>query len=223
MKVEEKKPRKVRSDKKHEIKPTVSLKLYDCIARLSFITRTPMKDVAEYFCQAGLNSMETLEVLGPYFKRTYKFKNTLFFGHKDIDTNRNTKIQGPKKRLSLRFKREMDERIENLAYALGTTPSSTVSLLLHTAVQNTNLLNEYITQYVDKNLDPSRRKELEQVYLFIKNKNPYFSKEELTFARFINLIFEEIKEQSVNTSVNVIRSIEKWLDEKVGPTKSGKK
>ncbi|MEK1828812.1 hypothetical protein AAAC51_06585 [Priestia megaterium] len=50
------KKRKIRSDKKQSIKPTVDLEIYECIARINHITRTPMKDVGEYICQRGMFS-----------------------------------------------------------------------------------------------------------------------------------------------------------------------
>ncbi|MCM3176307.1 hypothetical protein [Cytobacillus horneckiae] len=53
--IEEKK-RKTRSDKKKDIKPTINIKLHECINRLSYITNTPVKDVGVHICMAELES-----------------------------------------------------------------------------------------------------------------------------------------------------------------------
>ncbi|MDV2888137.1 hypothetical protein RYX45_23525, partial [Alkalihalophilus pseudofirmus] len=72
--------RKTRSDKKRDVKPTVSSNLRDCIYRLSYITQTPVKDVVEILCEKGLKSRKVVEYLSQYFRRDFQFINTLFIG-----------------------------------------------------------------------------------------------------------------------------------------------
>lgn len=209
----EKRKRKTRSDKKHEIKPTISFALYETISRLSYITMTPMKNVGEYLCEAGLNSREVLEVLQKQFRHSYYFTEggytTLFRGNPDIQKSRALKESGPKKRLTLRFRQEVDEKIENLAFALGTTPTSATKILLQTAIKNTNLVNEYITKHVFNSLDDARKEELKKVIAYLKKDNPY--SEEITFASLISMILDEFKGQTINAT----RAVSKWIDKVV--------
>ena len=72
----ETKKRKVRSDKKRDVKPTISSNLKHCIYRLSYITSTPVKDVAETLCEKGLRSRKVMDYLSTYFRRDLKFANT---------------------------------------------------------------------------------------------------------------------------------------------------
>ncbi|MDA6082696.1 hypothetical protein OSJ97_24410, partial [Escherichia coli] len=61
------KDRKTRSDKKRDVKPTISIDLKNCIYRLSYITNTPVKDVIETICEKGLQSRKVMEYLSEYF------------------------------------------------------------------------------------------------------------------------------------------------------------
>ncbi|MCJ7992628.1 hypothetical protein MUB15_31250, partial [Priestia sp. OVS21] len=74
MSVEEKQ-RKVRCDKKRDVKPTIPIHLKECIYRLSYITNTPVKDVTESICISGLKSPKVMDYLSHYFRRGFSFEN----------------------------------------------------------------------------------------------------------------------------------------------------
>lgn len=205
--------RKVRSDKKRDVKPTVHLALYECISRLSYITCTPMKDVAEYLCQKGLDSRKVMEVLSKRFRRNYRFKNTLFIGKPNQEPVRVLRQVGQKKRLPIRFPQSIHDQISELAYALDMTISSTTALLLEASAKNPEFLDEYISIHVTKKLDPARQKQLKEVIRYLKRDNPYA--DEITLARLISYIIEEVKEQTINAK----RAVENWLDQTLSPKK----
>ncbi|HGE5798668.1 hypothetical protein [Bacillus thuringiensis] len=67
--------RKVRKDKKVDIKPTISVDLKECIYRLSYITNKPVKDVALHICDYALHSKEIMEILSESFRRNLTIHN----------------------------------------------------------------------------------------------------------------------------------------------------
>ena len=75
----EKKNRKTRSDKKRDLKPIVSLELYESMARLAYITCLPMKDIGEKICRAGLNSEKVISLLSAQFRRDYLMNETTLY------------------------------------------------------------------------------------------------------------------------------------------------
>lgn len=201
--------RKVRSDKKRDVKPTVHISLYECISRLSYITMTPMKDVAEYLCVRGLNSRKVIEVLSKQFRRNYFFKNTLFIGKPDRISNRVMRRTGMKKRLSIRITQETHDRISELAFALDMTVSSATAILLETAAKNPDFIDQYVSKHVTETLSPARKEQLKEVLRYLKKNNPYA--EEITMARLISYIIEEMKEQTIQAK----KAVESWLEQNI--------
>lgn len=202
----ESKTRKVRSDKKRDVKPTVHLSLYECVSRLSYITNTPIKDVAEYLCLSGLHSVAVIEDLSELFRRDYQFKNTLFIGEMNHTTKRVVRGAGVKKRISIRFQQSAHDKIADLAYSLDMTISSTVSLLLDKSIMHTQILDRYITKHVTASLDPGRKKQLKEVISYIRKDNPHAN--EITLTRLIGYIIEEFMDNTINAK----KAVEKWLD-----------
>lgn len=202
--------RKVRSDKKRDIKPTIPITLYECISRLSYITNTPIKDVGVTICKKGLYSAAVMEYLANYFKRDYwANNNTLYIG--DIT---NPMYQFPKdtlkKRLTMRFKQSDHEEMARLAYSLDVSVSSCANLLLDASIKNTDILNAFISGKVKKELDPQRMKQLREVYKFMNENNPY--NEKVSFSMFISVLLDELKQ----TSFKMSQSLQDWLDKHDG-------
>ncbi|RKO61662.1 hypothetical protein [Caldibacillus debilis] len=212
--VGEERKRKMRSDKKRDVKPTVPLPLYECISRISYITVTPMKDVAEYLCVRGLEEREVIEVLSKRFRRKYRFKNTLFIGKPERVAERSLKIGETKRRISIRFPQSIHDQIAELAYSLDVTVSTATALLLDAAAKHAAILDDYISRHVVDTLEPFRKKQLKEVIRYLKKDNPYG--EEITLARLISYIIEEVMDHTVNAK----RAVESWLDQTIsGKTK----
>jgi hypothetical protein len=209
--IEEKK-RKVRSDKKRDVKPTIHYKLHECISRLSYITNTPIKDVGETICLAGLSSKKVIECLSKEFRRGYKIENTVFIGDKNRLGGRAIKEEGFRKRITLRFPQSIHDDIGDLAYALDVTVSSATAMLLEASVKNTDIVNDYIKRYIESKLDDSRMKELKEVIRFINKNNPY--DEEVTLSMIINFLFEEFMDNTRNFTKVITNWIDKVSDKK---------
>ena len=201
-----KKKRKTRSDKKRDIKPTISIELKNCIYRLSYITDTPVKDVTEIICLKGLQNKGVIEYLSQYFRRDYQFRNTLFIGSLENESLQRKYQSSKNERITTRFTQEMYEEIFQLSVALDVTPSIATAILLDASIRNTNLLDAYVKTYLNKHIDKNRMKELKQVLKYINHNNPY--NEELSWFTLASLIFDEIKENTTN----IKDKIYSWMD-----------
>ncbi|MEN2465620.1 hypothetical protein [Ornithinibacillus sp. JPR2-1] len=150
--------RKIRSDKKHDVKPFVPFELYDCILRLSYITRMPIKDVCELLVVKGARSLFVLDHVSMYFIRDYSPEEGLIYIAQAKNYSRRLKITDPKERLSLRLKQNDYKRIDTLSYVTGLTIASITSLILTHAFRDVTLLENIITDSKSM-LDNNRSKE----------------------------------------------------------------
>ncbi|MGM9988817.1 MAG: hypothetical protein ACI35O_16545 [Bacillaceae bacterium] len=189
MRVEKK--RKVRSDKKRDVKPTVSISLKECIDRLSYITNRPIKDISEEICETGLYSRRVIELLAQNFRRNYTFKNTVFIGDLNLESVQKERIKGIKERITMRFTQNTYERINSLSYSLDVTPSKATALLLDATIRNSNFISEFLDKYVAQELDVNRQRELKAILKFINKNNPY--DKEVTLSAIVAYYFDEIK------------------------------
>ncbi|WP_337970276.1 hypothetical protein [Virgibacillus salexigens] len=204
--VTEIKKRKTRSDKKRDIKPTISLDLKNCIYQLSYITNTPVKDIIETLCVKGIHSRKVIEYLSQYFRRSYEFKSTVYMGDPEKESLQRKYSSNKNERVTTRFTNDSYEAIAQLANALDVTPSKATALLLDASIRNTNLLDAFVKKHLHDHLDNNRMKELRQVLKYINHKNPY--DEEISWFTLFSFILEEVKESTSNVK-NVIIN---WLD-----------
>lgn len=200
------KTRKVRSDKKRDVKPTISTNLRDCIFRLSYITNTPVKDVVEILCEKGLNSRKVIEYLSQHFRRDFQFTNTVYFGNYERESLQHKYQSGKNVRITTRFTQATYENITSLSYALDVTPSKATALLLDASTRNTDILNAFVKAYLHKNIDQARMKELKHVLKYINKNNPY--NEEISWFALLSLIFDEFK----HSTSNIKDKIHSWID-----------
>lgn len=160
--------RKVRSDKKREVKPVIKLELKDAIYRLSYITYTPVKDVAARLCDYIINDNRMISHYSQYFQRDIRLSNTLYFGH--LSNKRFTKRDpGENDRITVRFTQKEYDSIAVLSYALDCTPSRTVAILLYTAMRNIEYVNRYVKEYLDGQLSENQMRELRGVLKYVNH------------------------------------------------------
>ncbi|MDE3841103.1 hypothetical protein C0966_17740 (plasmid) [Bacillus methanolicus] len=200
------KERRTRSDKKRDVKPTITIQLKECIYRLSYITNTPVKDVAETICEAGLVSRKVMDYLSQHFRRPVRLKNTLYMGDLDRPSLQKRASAGQSERITIRLPQGTYENLTALAYALDVTPSRATALLLDASVRNSDFINEYVRDYLKQHLDDGRMRELKKVMKFINTNNPY--EEEISWSALLSFLFDELK---IGAS-NVSESIQDWLD-----------
>jgi hypothetical protein len=200
------KERKIRSDKKRDVKPTISTELKNCIYRLSYITDTPVKDVVEVICEKGIQSRKVIEYLSQYFRREYKYMNTLYMGDLCRGSLQRKCQSGKNERITTRFNQATFEDIKTLSVALDVTPSKTTALLLDASIRNTNILNAFVKSYLHQNVDQGRMKELKMVLQYVNKNNPY--NEDISWFTLLSMILEEVKD----STTNVKEAIHSWMD-----------
>lgn len=199
------KTRKTRSDKKRDIKPTISTNLKDCLYHLSYITNTPVKDVAETLCVKGLQSRKVIEYLSKYFRRDFSYLNTVYIGDWSRESLQRKYQSGKKERITIRFMQSSYEKIFSLSNALDVTPSKATALLLEASIRNTNLLNAYVKLYLHEHIDEARMKELKQVLKMVNKNNPY--NEEISWFSLLAMIIEDVK----GGTGNIKSIIHNWM------------
>ncbi|KEK21739.1 hypothetical protein BAGA_26190 [Bacillus gaemokensis] len=200
------KKRKIRSDKKKDIKPTISSDLREVICRLSYITTTPIKDVGEFICEFGLASKDVIDALANHFRRDLIVDSTCYVGNLERTSLQREKVESPSNRITIRFKQETYERITALAYALDVTPSKATALLLDVSLKNSNVINRYVKTHLQATLDNNRLKELKKIIKFINKNNPY--DEEFSWAEIMAYLFDEIKDSTKSMK----KTLTEWID-----------
>lgn len=193
----------VRSDKKIDCKPTIPVSLKESIYRISYITNTPVKDVAEKTCNYGINSSKIIDTLSESFRRNYEYKNTIYIG--DLSSKTSYSNNEVTERITIRFKQRDFENIRRLSYAMDVTPSRCCSILLERTIIETNFINKYIKAYLREHLDDARLKELKRVITFINKNSPQDKK--VSWAHIFSYLVDELK-MNVNS---ISKDIQKWL------------
>ncbi|MET3658550.1 hypothetical protein [Sporosarcina psychrophila] len=190
------KQRKVRSDRKRDIKPTVPHELRECIYRLAYITDTPVKDVAEAVCINGIHTPKVIGHLSQYFRRDIRFTNTnmntIYRSNPNCMPISRRALAGQTARITIRFKSETYDTISAIAYALDCTVSRTCALLLDASVRDGDFINEFVRKYLEANLDAERVRELKKILRYVNADNPYG--EEYTWVSLLSLMIDEVRE-----------------------------
>ncbi|PEB42254.1 hypothetical protein [Bacillus pseudomycoides] len=205
------KRRKVRSDKKREIKPSVPLNLYECVSQISYVLEKPMKQVAEELCKEGLCSEKVIDKLSIYFTRDYwKDQYTLIRG---FSGNQRYNIYDgvDKRRVSIRFEQSTYNRLSALSFALDLTPSSGTALLLKTAISDPSVMEMYFMKYLSDELDSRRMQQLKYILNYIGEEN------DLDVEFDINTFIAYMIDQTKRKTVKLKQAITKFLDEWVIP------
>lgn len=183
--------RKFRSDRKRDVQPTVSRELKDCIYRLSFITDTPVKDVAEQICINGFGRKKVISHVSQNFRRDVRIDNSLYIGDVNRVSVKKRTAAGQSERISIRFKSDMYERLSVLAYALDCSVARATSLLLDATVREVDFINEFVRDYLSEHVDEQRMNELKKVLKYINSDNPYA--EEVSWTVFLSYLMSEVK------------------------------
>jgi len=200
--------RKVRTDKKRDVKPTIPIELKDTIYRISYVVETPVKDIVETICQFGLDSRKVITVLSENFKRNVRFHNTLFMGDLDKPSVQRLKPGTKTERISTRLKQRDYENLVTLAFALDVTPSRAAALLIDASIRHSDFVNSYFQQHLSETLNYNQMIELRKIINFINNNNPY--DETVSWLALISYIYAEIKDSTVSFNETLNDFIDKW-------------
>ncbi len=203
--------RKIRSDRKREIQPVISVELYDCIARISYITTTPIKNVGETLCMEGYRSQKVIDQLSPFFRRDFRYSNQygdiiIIPGESDRIPFKINRGDGNRARISMRFYQDNHDKISELAFALDMTISSAAAFLLETAF-SLDIGLDYIQGYIVKSLEGNRLEQLKAVLQFMNEQS--YPNEKITMADLLDFLSGEAYERSIRLE----HYLHEWIDQ----------
>lgn len=200
--------RKRRSDKKRDVKPTIDVNLKDAIYRLSFVTRTPVKEVCEELCLYSLNNRKIRDNISIYIRRDIRLGNTFFNGNKDREGLPTSGQEN--ERISLRLTSEVHEMVNVLAYGLDCSVSKACAMLLHEGMNDFEFVNQYVRKYLADSLDEHTLREVEKIISYVEKEN---GESKDSWAAVLSAMIDEVK-KPVITAKEVVGEflISTWRD-----------
>ena len=206
--MEKEKRRKVRSDKKKEIKPTLPTELKECIYRISYITGTPVKDVSALLCERGFLNHEVMNHLSEGFRRTVRLKSTLYLGDIGRASLRSRLLPGQTGKITIRFDQYTYENLCTLSYALDVTPSRATALLLHASIHHSSIVNDFVIEVIKGQIDEPKMKQLRNILRYLNANNP--TDAEVTWISFLSHLYDEIKNGETTISESIQEFLKRW-------------
>ena len=195
--------------KKRDIKPTVPINIKATIYRLSDITKTPIKDVAEYITALVIRDRKAIEHLKPYFKRNYIFENIMIMGSISNKSLVKRNNEEPGERVTIRFKQQDYAMISDLSHALDCTKSRTVAVCLEIGISNLRFVNAYIKNNLRKELTNEQMRELQGILKYVSETG----RPNLSWAHLLSLVDEAVGPRAnISESVNEFL-IKNWRDQ----------
>lgn len=200
--------RKRRSDKKRDVKPTIDVNLKDAIYRLSFVTRTPVKEVCEELCLYSLNNRKIRDNISIYIRRDIRLGNTFFNGNKNREAF--TTSGEENERISLRLTSEVHEMVNVLAYGLDCSVSKACALLLNEGMNDFEFVNGYVRKYLEDSLDEHTLREVKKIVSYVEKEN---GESKDSWAAVLSTMIDEVK-KPVITAKEVVGEflVSTWRD-----------
>ncbi len=155
--------RKPRSDKKVDVKPTMSLELKELLYHFAYLSNEPVKDAAERLCTVGAMSEDVILSIRHWFRRDYHRPNTITVGYLERPRLKII-MKGETGKVTIKFPQTDYDIICRLAHALDITPTSTCTLLIKMTLTNRDFMESYVESYL-KNLD---KKKLLEIHRLLK-------------------------------------------------------
>lgn len=153
--------RKVRSDKKVDVKPTMSLELKEMLYHFAYLSNEPVKDVAERLCTLGTMSEEIISSIKHWFRRDYYRPNTITVGYLERPRLKII-MKGETGKVTIKFPQSDYDILCKLAHALDLTPTSTCTLLIKMTLTNRDFMESYVERYL-KGVDKKRLLEINRI------------------------------------------------------------
>lgn len=155
--------RLTRSDKKVDVKPTISEMLKTRLYRFAEFCDEPVKDVAERLCVDGAVCPIVIDEIKIWFRRDYRWKNTITMGHLERPRLKvSTSIDRGK--VTIKFKQSDFDQLSTLAYSLDLTPTTTAAILIRMTLDSKPFMQWYLGTYLN-HLDAE---EIRQIYKILK-------------------------------------------------------
>lgn len=151
--------RKTRSDKKIDVKPTMSINLKNQLYSFAYLCDEPVKDVAEKLCVDAAISKVIIDDICKWFRRNYIYHNTVAVGDSERPKLK-INIKGESSKVTIRFVREDYDLLCELAHALDITPTSTAGLLIKVSLYNVEFMQQYAHDHL-MHLSDKQKKDID--------------------------------------------------------------
>ena len=182
--------RKVRSDKKRDVRATVTIELKDCIYRLNEVTKVKVKDISEQFTLLVMRDKDMMNDFSEYFKRTIKVGNTLYRG--SINNKQMIKLlPGRTETISIKFKQSDYNYISDLAYVFNISASRMVAVLIQYAVADLEIIADFIVTHKDLRFTQSETIILKEILTYVN----YATDSSYSWRYFLNLMSDILGEK----------------------------
>jgi len=151
--------RKTRSDKKVDVKPTMSINLKNQLYSFAYLCDEPVKDCAEKLCIDGATSKVIIDDICKWFRRNYIYHNTVAIGDSERQKLK-IHIQGESDKVTIRFKQKDYDLLCELAHALDVTPTTTSGILIKTTLTNVEFMQQYAHEHL-MHLSDKQKKDID--------------------------------------------------------------
>lgn len=151
--------RKPRSDKKRDVKPTVSINLKKQLKTFAELCNEPVKDVAEKLCKDGATSKVIIDDICKWFRKNYLYSNTLVVGDAERPKLK-VNIVGESDTVTFRLKRDDYDVLDDLAHALDLTPTTTAGVLIKVTLYNVEFMQQYAHDHL-MHLSDKQKKDID--------------------------------------------------------------
>ena len=135
--------RKTRSDKKKDVKPTLTVKSKRQLYKFCELCELPVKVVAEQLCEKACTSSLILDDINGWFRRDYFCAPAI---HKGYPERPRLKLifHEETEKVNMRLRQTTYDQLCDLAYALDLPPTTTAAVLIKMTMKNREFMFEYV-------------------------------------------------------------------------------
>jgi len=149
--------RKMRSDKKVDVKPTISDRTKRQFYKFSELCELPVKDVAQQLIENACTSSLILDDINHWFRRDYVCPPAIHKGN--IERPRLKIIFNEETgKINTRLSQENYDQLCDLSYSLDLPPTTTAAILIKRSLHNREFMFDYVRSL--KHLSNEEKNEL---------------------------------------------------------------
>lgn len=160
--------RKQRSDKKIDVKPTVSLEFKRNLYTFAYLCDEPVKDVAERLILEGLFSKLIIDQFCKWLRRDYYYNNAVAVGHQDRPKLK-ILYAGETSKISIKLLREDYDILSDLAHALDVPPTTAAGMIIKMTLNSVTFMRDYVQTFL-RHLDSEKKRQIEALLIMMWKK-----------------------------------------------------
>lgn len=163
--------RKVRSDKKREVKPTLANNLKENLCHYSYVTNQPIKDACLFLIEKGLRNDSILREFQKIMIGDFQTENKLYIGNRKGGFPVKLKWSSKNERVTIKIPQLVYSELNRLSFAVGLSVSATSALMLKAVISSWSFKDEHLMFYMNR-LDTKRYLMLERFLIDMLEINP---------------------------------------------------